>query len=228
MSLPYRTTLLCLLLPASSAIAADPCSGLPATRVEVKLLESPIQFSERYSFKSLKGMSNRYADAGVDVLGLTIGKAQVRASSRSTLRRDPSGQWECSTHQINIEFGYQPISLHVGREFPQGSCAFQEIHAHEMRHAKIYQDTARQLIDEVSKTLHARFDDMPPMRGPAGSTAVKIQNELNERWIPYIKRLLEKAESLQREVDSPEEYARIAGSCNGDIRQIVRQSKPHQ
>ena len=88
-------------------MAADPCTELPATRVEVKLLESPIQFSDRYSFKSLKGMSNRYADAGVDVLGLTIGKAQVRASSRSTLRRDPSGQWECSTHQIHIEFGYQ-------------------------------------------------------------------------------------------------------------------------
>lgn len=215
-------------LLAASAMAADPCTELPATRVEVKLLESPIQFSDRYSFKSLKGMSNRYADAGVDVLGLTIGKAQVRASSRSTLRRDPSGQWECSTHQIHIEFGYQPISLHVGREFPQASCAFREIHAHEMRHATIYQETARKLLDEISKTLHARFDDMPLLRGPAGSTAIKIQNELNERWIPYIKRLLEQAESLQRDVDSPEEYARIADSCNGDIRQIVRQHKLQQ
>ncbi|MCK6391297.1 MAG: hypothetical protein L6Q40_09815 [Azonexus sp.] len=214
-----------LLLIGQAALAADTCSGLPPTRVSVSLLESPLVFNGDTSFKALKGMSNRYADQGIDVLGLTIGKAQIRASSRSSLRRDPSGQWECATHQITIAYGFQPITLYVGREFPPDSCGFREIHAHEMRHAQIYQEGARRLLDEITASLQARFDNAPPVRVPAGSTSVAVQQELNTRWIPYIQRLLGALESQQRDVDSPEEYARVKASCQGEIQQRAMQAK---
>ena len=43
---------------------------------------------------------------------------------------DASGRWECLSPQRQVSFGYAPLSVHVAREFPPGSCAYREILAH--------------------------------------------------------------------------------------------------
>lgn len=212
---------------AHLASAADnECANLPPSSVSVSLLESPIQTNYQRSTLALKSMSDRYADPHTAVLGLTQGKAFASTKVGTRLLRDPTGRWECATHQVSIEIGHQPITIYVGREFPEGSCAFKEVHAHEMRHAKIYLDHARNILPEIETALRQRFLGNDPVRGPAGSTQERIQKELTDRWLPYIKRLLSEAESQQREVDTPGEYARVSNACNGEIKAIMAKIKP--
>lgn len=213
--------LISLFASATRAFGAD-CSELPPTSVEVKLLDSPIQTNFRFSYKALKGMSDKYAQVNTEVLGLTTGKAVARVSTQSSVIPDRSGRWECASHQIKIAFGFDPLIVYVGREFPKDSCGFNEIYAHEQRHAKIYQDHARALATEINDTLQQRFEQTEPMRGPAGTIRAKVQQELQERWMPYIQRMLAKAEADQRDVDTREEYERVMASCNGEIRKIVQ------
>lgn len=215
-------TTLTLILGQPVLATADECSKLPPSSVNVRLLESDIQTNYQRSTAALKGMSDRYADQRIAVLGLTLGKATASAKVATQLLRDPTGRWECATHQVQVEIGYQPITLYVGREFPEGSCAFKEIHQHELRHAQTYRDHARAIVPEIEATLRERFVSKEPTRGPSGSTQARIQGELNDRWLPYIRRLLGAVESLQREIDSPEEYEKVSKACNGEIQRFMR------
>jgi hypothetical protein len=45
---------------------------------------------------------------------------------------------------------------------------------------------------------------------------------MNERWLPFIKREIERVESAQRLIDTPEEYTRVSGACGGEIERVAR------
>lgn len=213
---------LTLVLAQPVLAAADECSKLPPSSVNVRLLESEIQTNYQRSTAALKGMSDRYADQRIAILGLTLGRATASTKVATKLLRDPTGRWECASHQVQVEIGYQPVTLYVGREFPEGSCAFNEIHQHELRHAQTYRDHARAIVPEIEVTMRERFVTKEPTRGPSGSTQTRIQGELNDRWLPYIRRLLGAVESRQREIDSPEEYEKVSKACNGEIQRFMR------
>ena len=61
-----------------------------------------------------------------------------------------------------------------------------------------------------------------PWRGPVGNTQATLQRELNDRWLPYIKREIGKVESTQALIDSTDEYERVAKSCDGEIRKRLK------
>ncbi|MGE5469223.1 MAG: hypothetical protein ACM3X0_00360 [Bacteroidota bacterium] len=214
-------TLVTLLLGSAATVAlaqAADCANLPRSSVTIKRLEGPVAINRQYSYKALKGMSADYARHDMQILGLTRGQAVARLSSRSMLRINPQAHWECASHQVTVEYGFMPMTVYVGSEFPEGTCAYNEIYQHELRHVHVYQTHARKIEQELSETLKERFEDAPPSRGAAGETGPRLQQEINERWIPYIKRMLDKVNAEQREVDSPEEYERVAASCNGAIK----------
>jgi hypothetical protein len=221
----FRIFLPVLLLSgfSSSAMAASlDCSKLPPNSVEIVLAESGIKQNYAYSFLALKGMTERYGDQTMEVLGLTVGNAVVRTEIQSSILQDAARQLECSTHQVNIKIGFEPLTVYVGKEFPQGSCGFKEIYAHEMRHAEIYREFARKAVAEASEPIRNRITSLGPLRGAVGSTQERIATELNERWVPYVKRLLNRAEAQQRGVDTREEYDRVASSCEGEILKVIK------
>lgn len=215
---------LVLLFAGMARAGLDECSKLPQSSVNVRLVEADIQTNHQRTTAALKGMSDRYADPRVAVLGLTLGKALVNARVATQLLRDPTGRWECATHQVSIEIGYQPITLYVGREFPERSCAFKTVYQHELRHAQTYRDHARTIAPEIEAALRERFIGNAPARGPSGTTQARIQNELNDRWLPYIRRLMAAVESKHREIDTAEEYEKVSLACDGEIKRLMRTS----
>jgi hypothetical protein len=120
-----------------------------------------------------------------------------------------------------VSYGFSPMTVYVAREFPEGSCAFKEIYAHELRHVKAYQEHLASIENELRETLTGRFATGEPWRGPLGQTQSRLQQELDERWLPYIQRAINRAEEAQALIDTPEEYARVTDSCNGEIKKIL-------
>lgn len=121
-----------------------------------------------------------------------------------------------------MRYGFSPMTVYVAREFPPGSCAYREIHAHEMRHVRAYQDHLKAIEKPIADALQARFAGTAPWRGPKGEANARLQQELQERWVPYVKREINKVDAAQALIDTPEEYARVAESCNGEVRRLTR------
>jgi hypothetical protein len=211
-----------LLLFLSSLAWGDECDQLPPPSVTVRRLETPVMLNTNYGYRTLTNLGAAPARQGHRVLGLTRGKATVKIESNTRSYIDRRGRWECASPQLTISFGFDPVTVHVAKEFPSGSCAYREIYEHEMRHVLAYEAHSVAIEKELVDALTNRFATGVIWRGPIGQSREKLQLELNERWIPYIKRAMERVEATQALIDTPEEYARIAGSCNGEVKKQIR------
>lgn len=213
------------LLAALPAWAADPCDELPKPSVVVKRLESAPEFNLRYGYRALTNLGSAKARPGQQVLGLTRGNASVRFASTTPVIVSADGRWECASPQITLTYGFAPLTVHVAREFPPDTCAYKEIHAHEMRHVEAYQAHLAAIEQDLTATLNRRFAGTSPWRGQAGQLARRLQQELDTRWLPYVQREIAKVEAAQALIDTPEEYDRVANACDGEISKRLKPGK---
>jgi hypothetical protein len=216
----HLRAVLLLLVPALSW--ADACDQLPKPAVAVHRLEEPITVNKQYGYRELTPLGSSLARPGQQVLELTRGRASARFSLSVASRIERSGRWECASPQLTVSYGFSPLTVYVAREFPEGSCAFKEIYRHEMRHVQTYLAHLVSIESELSATLNRRFASDAPWRGAAGQVRTALERELNERWLPYIQRAIDRVDADQSLIDSPEEYARLADACEGEIRQLMR------
>lgn len=208
--------LLALILPG--AAQADECDQLPLPSVKLIRFETTPILNLQYSYESLTNIASEQSASGHKVLGLTRGNAIVRFETKTPSYVEKSGRFECASPQITVRYGFKPMTLYVAREFPPGSCAYKEIYEHEQRHVKTYEDHLVAIEKEFSTSLEQRFATGAPWRGPVGQTASRLQRELNDHWLPAITRRIEQVKSAQALIDTPEEYARISESCDGEIK----------
>ena len=211
-----------LLLLLCGHCLADGCDSLAPPAVKLELHDEPISLDTRTSYKTLTLLGPPQARGGQQVLGLTRGTATVRFETRVSSYVDPSGRWECASPQLTVRYGFSPMTVYVAREFPPGSCAYREIHEHEMRHVRAYQAHLKAIEKTLADALQARFAGTGPWRDPRGETNARLQAELQERWVPFVKREINKVDAAQALIDTPEEYARVAASCGGEIRKLTR------
>ena len=215
-------TLIFLLVFVSSQIWADECDQLPPPSVTLKRLDEPISLNTSYSYKSITVLGSPLHHPEKRVLGLTRGTATVRFETKTVLIVDRTGRWECASPQLVVTYGFSPMTVYVAKEFSKGSCAYNEIYQHELRHVKTHQDHLASIEKELIDMLNRRFATGSPWRSIIGQTRLTLERELNERWIPYITREMERVELAQALIDTPEEYARVANACNGEIKRIIR------
>ena len=217
-----RPLVLLLALLFAGSLWADVCDQLPKPSLTVKRLEEKITVNKQYAYRELTHLGSALAQPGKQLLGLTRGKATAQFSTTITRHIAPGGRWECASVQLTVTYGFSPLTVYVAREFAQGSCAFNEIYQHEMRHVKAYQAHLLSIENELADTLSRRFATGGPWRGPVGQARSQLERELNERWLPYIQREINRVDADQALIDSPEEYTRVANSCNGEISKLTR------
>lgn len=219
--LPLRAAGCLLAVLLASPGRADPCAQLPKPSVKVERLEAQVTLNTSYSYKTLNNLGAALGRPGHQVLGLTRGTASASLASQTPGLADPSGRWECASPQITLRYGFSPITVYVAREFPPGTCAHQQIYEHEMRHVKTYQDHLTGIEQTLRAALEERFASGGLWRGKAGEIGPRLQRELNQRWLPMIRREIRRVEAAQALIDSDEEYRRVADSCAGEIRKRV-------
>ena len=213
-----------LLLVFSRLTWGDECDQLPPPAVTIKRLDEPVTITTQYSYQALTNTAKPLARPGRQVLGLTRGNAIVKFATHTPSYIDRTGRWECASPQITMTYGFAPMTVHVAKEFPVGSCAYREIYQHEMRHVQTYQAHIVSIEKELADALTHRFATGAPWRGPIGQSRGDLQRELDGRWMPYVKRAIERVEAAQALIDSPEEYARVAASCDGEINKRTRRT----
>lgn len=220
--MPHRryAALVCLGVSAlARAAVPDPCTELPKPAVVLERVTAKPTENTRYGVGQLNALGHQENRPGRTILGLTRGQAVTSYALKLPGYRDASGRWECVSPQITVRYGFSPMTVYVAREFPAGSCAHGEIHAHEMRHVAAYAEHIAAIEANLTQTLQRRFNGTAPWRGPAGEIAEKLRKELDERWLPYLQREIAKVDTAQARIDTDEEYERVAASCKGEITQ---------
>lgn len=108
---------------ASAPALADECDQLPPPSVTLRRLPEKLSIDTRYGYREITHLAAEIARPGTRVLGLTRGTATVRAEIRSPSYVDRSRRWECTSPQLVVTYGYDPMTVYIAREFPEKSCA---------------------------------------------------------------------------------------------------------
>ena len=171
------------------------------------------------SYKALTSMHGLAAGA-VKVAGLTQTDSRVKMGYTGTLLQDPESGYECIAPRIEVKLYYVPVVIYVAREFPAGSCAYNEILKHELRHMHAYMQDLPRVEKTVRDALARRFQDKP-LYAPSGTAMSALTREVDNGWMDYIKAELHKVDAEQARIDAPEEYARLSQACDGEIRNVL-------
>lgn len=158
------------------------------------------------------------------VLGLTRTEAHISIGLQARIVGNPQSGQECIAPDVSVSVSYVPIVIYVGSEFLPGTCAYQEILAHEMRHLKAYIDHLPKVEALVRAALKKRFAEKP-IYAASGQAKSLLEKEMDARWMQYIKTEMGKVELLQASIDTPKEYARLSKVCAGEVQLLIGRQK---
>jgi hypothetical protein len=215
---------LALLLAAPHACARSPFEARcedAAARAEpgFSSRDSGWRVDNSLSYRTLTEMKRPRVTRGY-VLGLTRTESHVTVKVDGSMLQDPISASECVVPHIDVTLYYQPIVVYIGHEFAPGSCAYEEILAHEMRHLKSYLDYLPIVEDRVRAKLGGRYRGKP-IYAQAGQARELLQREIDVNWLPYIRGEMARIERMQAAIDSPQEYARLSKVCQGEVQSLI-------
>lgn len=169
------------------------------------------------TFRTLTAMKGQ---GGGYVLGLTRAESRIAIGSEGKLLQLVGSSYECIAPKVIVKLSYVPIIIYIGSEFAPGSCAYEEILAHEMRHLKAYLNHLPKVEEAVRAALNKRFV-AKPLYAAGGQARALLDQELERRWIPFARAEMEKVEAQQAAIDAPQEYARLSKVCKGEVQSLL-------
>jgi hypothetical protein len=215
--------LLCSGSACASSAFEQRCEAAMGNAVKVGVQQNGYSIDNSKSFHVLTALQAG-APSGSVVSGLTQVHGSLSVEHKFVLIRDPRSGNECIAPQIDVELIYPPVTIFVGSEFAPGTCAYQEVLAHEMRHLKAYREHLPKVEKAVRAALSERFGNKP-LYARAGQGAAALKREIDTGWMPYIRRELASVEEQQAAIDSAEEYTRLSRVCKGEVQSLIGPAK---
>ena len=219
---------LCLVLvaPARSASSAPPAelvklceSSLEPAVFEVRTEPSRVLYDFSKSTAELTAMKQP-ASKGLFTLGLTVTNVSLRGSwnwSAMTTKKGTS----CLRPDMRVLVTVNPQTVYVAREFPQGTCAFNDIVSHELRHVQ----TNQAHMERVAQHFQERINNYYGQRifyGDIDTMRKQVREAFEDHWQVAIQNELLAVETLHARIDTPQEYARNDVMCDGIVPRTLR------
>lgn len=157
-------------------------------------------------------------------LGLTRYEPVIAINAPIVGVRRSDGTSCTHVEHVDVSVGYENVVVYVARDIPQDSCGFHEIMAHEQKHINVNMRILQKYVPRIETELHAYLQTNGINKDADVELAMKdIKARLHEIVASILENVSHQNELLQQDVDSPEEYARITASCDGQLRIIARQ-----
>jgi len=217
----FRFIIFLFLISLTPSVVADfsrECQKrLPATKVTVKAEPVVYDVDLKKSIAQLTKMSHKGHTAHrTKTLGLAVAELNYNIDWGYKNLTDPRTQKECISPEINVTLSYTPMTVYVAKEFKKGSCEHREIWKHEMKHVNVY----RKHLDDIKYTLakelrqifskhHYEFDEI-------GLGKRYLTEAIHSFWGERTGEFVTAVHPKQENVDTAEEYARVARTCGGN------------
>ena len=196
--------------PASFQAHCEQAAGAHASVLSLSeprwLVNNALSTTELTAMKGQGGM----------VLGLTRAESRIGIALKGRLLLETRSRQECIAPQVTVNLSYLPIVIYISSAFAPGSCAYQEILTHEMRHLKAYQAHLPKVEAAVREALDRRFAARP-VYAPEGQARSMLEQEMDGHWMAFIKQAMAQVEPAQAAIDTPGEYARLGKVCAGEV-----------
>ncbi len=155
-----------------------------------------------------------WASSDMEIAGLASGGWGVSYDMRmKTQNLDRYGAYHCPYFQvINIQLFYRTM-IFIPRDYPEGTCAFDVIDEHEIRHHQVNTDAVEKYVARMEHDLNYMVRQMesygPSPRQHIQNRFAQMQEGMRDAVQLYFQEAMYKEMRIgNSHVDTPEEYAR--------------------
>lgn len=171
---------------------------------------SPVRFDTDFSQSSSQLTARGAHAAGHIVLGLTETRLKSSVSFGGNGVVKPVTGRYCMRPAVLVKLAFDPMVLFVAREQKEGGCRHNITLGHEVRHMQVYTRYLETLSARIETDLKQKFGDRIMYFPGTAAAETEMQALTSSTLKPYVENGLAEVQQLQKPVDSPEEYARMA------------------
>jgi len=180
---------------------------LAPTTVEV--VTKPVSYTYDFS-QSTRDLTSRGAHrAGTIVLGLVEAEIRSEASVGLNGIKQTLGGRYCMRPSLTVKLAFEPMTLFIANEQPEGSCAFRITMAHELKHIAVYQEYLDEFASRVQGDLGRALGDEIVYVSSQAQADAHVRSVLDKTLAPYMQAVQDEVRARQARVDSPAEYGRL-------------------
>lgn len=169
----------------------------------------PVSYKTDFSRSSAELTAMGAATAGRMTLGLTQTslKSSVSLGSRG-ITRQFTGR-HCMRASVQVRLAFEPMTVYVSRDHPEGSCVHQITMGHELKHVRVYETFLSETAEAIRRELDERFGQRIHYFDSEAEAENQLQNLTREYLAPYVQGSMNAVRARQENIDSPEEYFRL-------------------
>lgn len=215
----HRLCLAVAILWSGPALAAEcPPPGLGRSPPPVQFTLSIPDPVERHILdrKEITRLAGNDDQVGIHNPGLTRSRTEFRVRPRFQLASFGDERVCVILQKVDASWKMSELTVYVAREYPEGSCQYREIRAHEDEHVRINQYTMRRFapvletrLRDAAAALAARWDKK------GGRDAMEaMTGELKAAGAAVIAEFQAELRKGHAAIDTPEGYRAAARKCD--------------
>lgn len=206
-----------------------------STDIDFELVSEPVRFIYTTPRDSLTGQSqertrewlkkhkgNRWISGATDhkswhTNGITSGSMRVESSAQLlAMPYDRYGAYYCPyVKSLKIRVYYES-EISIAKELKRGSCEFDAVMHHEMKHHAANEAVAQTIAKRMRTDLPEMLDIMESRyvrRSDVDASFEMMKESLSDILKVYSGEMSERMREFNGHIDTPEEYRAVAGAC---------------
>lgn len=195
--------------------------ALGPMQVDVRATETPLTFSNNRTVDQLTAEAPPY-DRAARVLGKTYATLVARFGVTSRYMAIPTQPpTTCLRPSIEVELVLSDFRVTVAQEFAPGTCAYNAIRAHELRHVAVNRAVLPHAAERIRKEIEREYGGRLYFGDP-DRIAADLESALTRHWLPRAQSLIELGLQAHEQIDTPQEQDRMSRVCNGDVQAVLQ------
>ncbi|QQR69877.1 MAG: hypothetical protein IPI58_04325 [Alphaproteobacteria bacterium] len=192
---------------------------------EIQALREKQEGNTNYGSGRMGDRTSRPSDDPLQVMGLTAYQLSLEPHIQMSVRTLAPNRHCVAMSKITLSVGIRNQQVYVARQFPQGTCSYKEILAHERKHVATNKAFIQKLKADMTRALNTAAQDPKVTQAMLVSdpeaARVATEQQLYQSLTGLYKNMVMKLKAMQAQVDSPEEYERIGNGCNGVTNRVL-------
>ncbi len=193
--------------------------------VDLRPQSATLTFFNDRSIAQLTAEAPPY-DRAARVLGKTYATLSARFGVISRYMELPTQPpTTCLRPSIEVELILSDFRVTVAREFAPGTCAYNAVREHELRHVAVNRAVMPHAAEMIRKEIEREFGNQLYFGDP-DRIAADLEASLTRHWLPRAQSLIELGLQAHEQIDTPREQDRMSRVCNGEVQAVLQRGLP--
>jgi len=230
-ALPFLFLALWLMSAPAMALQPNGCPDFKEPEVFVKQLVAAPSFNDTLDLASIRKLTIEQGKEIVSThdvpVGITAASLKLDSRFQVSISINPADRMACAQIAgFDLNVGFEDTVVYLAKELPYRSCSYLAVLEHEMKHVRTDKAFVATYAPYLPDTLRRAIREIGTVRASSSETAEKrLTASIDSVMADIGSDFSHRRQAMQIQIDTPEEYARLGSSCNGELSETIDRAK---